>query len=106
MSVFVPFFGVQAATITAASRFAAANNSVVIFYSHNRNPDNSGYHFEFSPPLENYPSGDDVADASRINQLIEQAIRRYPEQYLWMHKRFKTQQAGKAARPYKDKKQK
>ncbi|MEX2131099.1 MAG: lipid A biosynthesis lauroyl acyltransferase, partial [Pseudohongiellaceae bacterium] len=102
LSVFVPFFGVEAATITAASRLAAANNSVVIFYRHYRRPDNAGYLLDFSPPVDNYPSGDDVADAIRINGIIEQAIRKHPEQYLWMHKRFKTQRAGKAARPYKN----
>jgi KDO2-lipid IV(A) lauroyltransferase len=50
--------------------------------------------------LENYPSGDDVADATRINLLIEESIRKQPDQYLWLHKRFKTQAAGKSARPY------
>ncbi len=102
-SVFVPFFGVQAATITATSRFARFNDSPVIFFSHYRHGDNSGYHLDFSPPIENYPSGDDKADAIKINTIIEQAIRKHPEQYLWLHKRFKTQVGGKAARPYPEK---
>lgn len=99
-SVFVPFFGNPAATITATSRFAKANNSAVVFYSHYRNEDNSGYHLDFSPALENYPSGDDEADAITTNKLVEAAIRKQPDQYLWLHKRFKTQAAGKDARPY------
>lgn len=99
-SVFVPFFGVPAATITATSRFAAANDSAVVFFSHYRNADNSGYHLEFSPILEDFPSGDEEADAITINKLMEEAIRKQPDQYLWLHKRFKTQAAGKAARPY------
>lgn len=99
-SVFVPFFGNQAATITATSRFARFNNSAVVFYRHYRNADNSGYHLEFSPELENFPSDNDETDARRINELVEGAIRKLPEQYLWLHKRFKTQAAGKAARPY------
>jgi len=99
-SVFVPFFGVEAATITATARFAGFNDSAVIFFSHYRNADNSGYHLEFSPIVEAYPSGDDNADAIRINKIIEEAIRKCPEQYLWLHKRFKTQAAGKSARPY------
>lgn len=99
-SVFVPFFGQQAATITATSRFARVNNSAVVFYSHYRNEDNSGYHLDFSPPLEAYPSGDDEADAVTINKLVEAAIRKQPDQYLWLHKRFKTQAEGKGARPY------
>ena len=99
-SVFVPFFGQQAATITATARFAAANDSAVVFYSHYRNADNSGYHLQFSAALENYPSGDDEADAITTNKLVEAAIRKQPDQYLWLHKRFKTQAAGKSARPY------
>ncbi|MEZ5490058.1 MAG: LpxL/LpxP family Kdo(2)-lipid IV(A) lauroyl/palmitoleoyl acyltransferase [Gammaproteobacteria bacterium] len=101
-SVFVPFFGVQAATITATTRFARANNSPVIFFSHYRRDDNSGYELEFSPPIENYPSGNEEADAIKINGIIEQAIRKHPDQYLWLHKRFKTQPGGKSARPYPD----
>lgn len=99
-SVFVPFFGNEAATITATSRFARFNNSAVLFYRHFRNADNSGYHLEFSSELENFPSDDEVADARRINTLVEEAIRKQPDQYLWLHKRFKTQAAGAAARPY------
>lgn len=100
ISVFVPFFGVEAATIRATSRLAAANNSVVIFYSHYRDVDNQGYSLDFSAPVEGYPSGDEEADAIRINGIIEAAIRKHPAQYLWMHKRFKTQRAGKSASPY------
>jgi len=99
-SVFVPFFGVEAATITATGRFAGANNSAVVFFSHYRNSDNSGYQLEFSPTIEDYPCGDDITDATKINGIIEKAIRKAPDQYLWMHKRFKTQAAGKIASPY------
>ncbi len=100
-SVFVRFFGVPAATITATSRFASLNGSAVVFFSHYRKADNSGYHLDFSEPLSDYPTGDDAADASRINAIIEAAIRKHPEQYIWLHKRFKTQAAGKAASPYR-----
>jgi len=99
-SVFVPFFGIQAATITATSRFARFNDSAVIFFSHYRNEDNSGYHLYFSPILTNYPTGDPEKDAITINKLVEDAIRKKPDQYLWLHKRFKTQAGGKSARPY------
>ncbi len=100
-SVFVGFFGVKAATITATSRFASFNDSAVIFFSHYRSADNSGYHLDFSLPLENYPTGDEVTDAGRINAVIEEAIREHPEQYLWLHRRFKTQPEGERASPYK-----
>ncbi len=99
-SVFVPFFGVEAATITATSRFASANDSAVLFFAHYRNKDNTGYLLEISPTINDYPSDDEVADATKINDIIEKAIRKAPDQYLWMHKRFKTQAAGKMASPY------
>ncbi len=99
-SVFVPFFGNPAATITATSRFARINNSAVVPFSHYRNEDNSGYHLHFGPMLQNYPTGDDEEDARTINKIVEEAIRKQPDQYLWLHKRFKTQAAGKSARPY------
>lgn len=98
-SVFVKFFGVQAATITATSRFASYNQSAVVFFSHYRNEDDTGYHLHFSEPLSNYPSGNESEDAQRINDIIEAAIRQHPEQYLWLHKRFKTQAQGLS--PYK-----
>ncbi len=100
-SVFVKFFGVPAATITATTRFAGLNKSAVLFFSHYRKSDNSGYHLDFSEVLHDYPSGDEMLDASRINNIIEAAIRKHPEQYIWLHKRFKTQAAGKAASPYR-----
>lgn len=101
-SVFVKFFGVPAATITATTRFASLNDSAVVFFSHYRKEDNSGYHLDFSDALSDYPTGDEEADAARINSIIEAAIRKHPEQYIWLHKRFKTQAAGKSASPYRN----
>ena len=91
---FVPFFGVKAATITATSRYAGANDSPVLFFSHYRRADNSGYHLRISPELENFPSGDERKDATRINRLVEEAVGEQPDQYLWLHRRFKTREAG------------
>lgn len=93
-SVFAPFFGVNAATITATARLAKLSGSVVIPAFQYRLPDAKGYDLIACPPLENFPSGDDVKDATRVNQLIEEAIRRAPEQYLWPHRRFKTRPPG------------
>lgn len=108
-SVFAPFFGVPAATITAAARLARLNDSVVLFMSQHRNlppADTAGtsredaagkrWTLRFSPPITPYPTGDDQADATRLNALLEDEIRRDPAQYLWVHKRFKTQPEGKA----------
>lgn len=98
-SVFAPFFGVPAATVNITSRLAKMNHSPVLFVAHYRNPDNSGYRLEFTPILDNFPSDDDVADATRINKIIEHFIRKQPDQYLWLHRRFKTRPPGEA-RPY------
>lgn len=100
-SVFTPFFGIPAATITAGSRFAAFNDSPVLFFSHYRREDNSGYDIYFSEPLRDYPSGDDEQDGVIINRLVEQAIRKQPDQYLWLHKRFKTSPPGQDRDPYR-----
>ena len=93
-SVFAPFFGVEAATITATARFAALNGSPVVMLSNHRNYAERSWTIEISPPIENYPTGDDQQDAHRINQVIEKEIRKHPEQYLWMHRRFKTRPPG------------
>jgi KDO2-lipid IV(A) lauroyltransferase len=94
VSVFAPFFGVQAASITATARLAKLNDSPIVIFTHYRKPDNNGYILNVSEPLDNFPSGDDVADATRINGLIEEAIRVCPEQYMWTHRRFKTRPPG------------
>ena len=99
-AVFVPFFGQPAATTTATSRFAAHNDSPVLFFSHYRNADNSGYHLKLSPPLPGYPSGDDEKDARQITTIIEDAVRVQPDQYLWLHRRFKTPVPGTDKTPY------
>ena len=89
-SLFVPFFGVKAATTTATVTFSRQKNTVTIMASHKRNEDGSGYTIEMSPSLENFPTGDDEADVIRVNQELEKAILRNPDQYMWLHRRFKT----------------
>ena len=96
-SVFVPFFGQPAATITTASRLAEVNDSSVIIFTHFRT--DTGYELFLSKPLENFPTDDHKADALRINQAVESAINKHPEQYWWLHRRFKTRPEGEK-RPY------
>ena len=96
-AVFVPFFGIPAATITATSRIAKMGKAAVIPCAHYRLP-GGRYQIEFGPPLENFPSGDEEADTARINRTIEHYVRKHPEQYLWVHKRFKHQPAGQPKR--------
>ncbi|HUJ17887.1 MAG TPA: lipid A biosynthesis acyltransferase [Nitrospirota bacterium] len=89
-SVFVPFFGIPAATVTALSRIALATNAVVVPFITRILPNACGYEVRFYPPLENFPTDDPVADATRMNQAIEQWVREMPEQYMWSYRRFKT----------------
>lgn len=91
-SVFVPFFGVTAATITGLSRLAKATGATVLPCYARRERD--GYTLVIEPPLAGFPSDDVQADALRMNQLIERQIRRQPHQYFWMHRRFKSRPPG------------
>jgi Kdo2-lipid IVA lauroyltransferase/acyltransferase len=99
-SVFAPFFGVPAASITATARLARFNDSPVVLMTQFRDLDAGTWELNFHPAIDDFPSGNDLADATRINGLIEQAIRRHPEQYLWVHRRFKTRPPG-APDPYR-----
>jgi Kdo2-lipid IVA lauroyltransferase/acyltransferase len=99
-AVFVPFFGRQAATITAASRFAKFNDSPVFLFRQHRNDKTRQYELEFIPFPDDFPGDNEEINAALINRMIEQTIREYPAQYLWMHKRFKTQPGGKPDSPY------
>jgi KDO2-lipid IV(A) lauroyltransferase len=93
-SIFAPFFGINTATLTATSRFAKLSGCAVVFGNCIPHKNNKGYDLIISPPLDNFPSDDDYADACRINRLIEEAIRENPGNYLWQYKRFKTRPAG------------
>lgn len=94
-SVFAPFMGVPTATVTAPGRFAAMADALVVPYFPRRREDGSGYDVFVLPPLEKFPSGDEVADATTINAFIEVHARQSPDQYLWLHRRFKTRPPGK-----------
>ncbi|MBP7980616.1 MAG: LpxL/LpxP family Kdo(2)-lipid IV(A) lauroyl/palmitoleoyl acyltransferase [Tolumonas sp.] len=97
-SVFVPFLGVSdAATITGTATLARVKNTVVLPCYNIRLPQ-GGYQLIIEPPLQNYPVGDDVADATRSNQVLEQAVRKAPEQYMWLHRRFKSRPNAKKFR--------
>lgn len=93
--VFAPFLGGVAGTLTSTAKMAQiAKASVVPFYPQ-RLANGQGYKLVILPALENFPSGDQVKDATRVNQAIEEMVRKNPEQYAWIHKRFKTQPDGK-----------
>jgi len=96
-NVFVPFMGVQTATISAGSRIAQSSGGAMLPFYPERKKDGSGYIIWIEPPLADFPSGDDVRDATAINASIEKFVRQNPEQYLWVHKRFKTRPPGEPA---------
>ncbi len=93
---FIPFFGVPAATITSLPRIAQMTGAVVVPSITRLLPGAAGYVLTFYPAWENYPTGDDIADTRRMNEFIEQRVREMPEQYFWLHKRFKTRPQGEA----------
>jgi len=93
-AVFVPFFGTPAATVTAFSRIAVMTKAVVIPCYNRILPWGRGFEVRFEAPLAGYPGEDPVTDARRMNEEIENVVRRYPEQYLWSYRRFKTRPAG------------
>ena len=96
-SAFVPFFGVPASTITATTRIANISGAPVIPLLAQRLPDDAGYGITLQAPLEDFPGTDEVCDAVRILGIIEDHIRQIPEQYLWVHRRFKTRPPGEKA---------
>ena len=96
-SVFAPFFGVQAATVTGTSRLARIGNARVVPMTMTRLPGAEGYVMKIHAPLKDFPVNDDQADATRVNRFIEEQVRKHPEQYMWLHRRFKTRPEGEAS---------
>jgi len=89
-SVFVPFFGKTAATVTATTKMVRFNNSPILALYQRRKEDDSGYIVEIAE-VEGFPSGNELEDAEIMNKAIEAGVRKAPTQYMWVHKRFKTQ---------------
>jgi len=91
-SLFAPFFGVPTLTINATGRLAEMGRAKVVPYF----PQRIGrrYRVTFLPALEQFPSGDELADTTRVNQVLEEGIRLAPAQYFWVHRRFKKQPKG------------
>ncbi len=98
-SIFVPFFGVQAATIPGLSRLARLAGAVVVPCVTRLLPGGEGYAVSVGEPWPDFPSADVEADTRRMNAWIEAAVRSMPEQYYWVHRRFKTRPPGES-RPY------
>lgn len=96
-SVFVPFFGVPACTLTAVSRLAKLGRARVVPFVTEVLPDYKGYKLSIFEPLADFPSESDAIDARRMNAFLEEQVVRFPEQYYWVHRRFKHRPAGMPA---------
>ena len=93
-SAFVPFFGIDAATLTAPARIAAAAGAKIIPVVATTLPNYQGWKVAFYPAWENYPGEDLIAATRTMNAFIEQRVLETPAEYFWTHKRFKTRPAG------------
>lgn len=93
-AIFVPFFGNPAATVTSLSRLAAACDAKVIPCVNRMLEGGTGYEVKLYPPWDNFPSDDIEADTRRMNAFIEDRVLEMPEQYYWVHRRFKTRPEG------------
>jgi KDO2-lipid IV(A) lauroyltransferase len=93
-SVFAPFFNVPVASLTSVSRMVRLSNAAIVPISFYRRDNEAMYDVVLQPEVENFPTDDPVADATRLNKIVEDAIRAKPEQYVWQYKRFKTRPPG------------
>ena len=95
-TLFVPFFGVAAATVPGLSRISRVAGARVLPCVTQLLPHGQGYLLRIDAPWDNFPTQDPFADTRRMNEYIERRVLEMPEQYFWMHKRFKTRPAGEA----------
>ena len=98
-SALIPFFGEPAMTSTGLSELVRLGNAAVVPLLPTRLPDGRGYRLDILPALENFPGSSPDEDARRVNAILEAHIRKVPEQYYWLHRRFKGRPAG-FADPY------
>jgi len=93
-AVFTRFFGIPCSTTTATSKLAQRSGASVVPFSTQRLEPDNHYQLTIHPPLEQFPSKDSVSDTQQIMDLFESEVRKAPEQYLWIHRRFKRQPEG------------
>lgn len=95
--IFVPFFHEEAATFSVLGKFAEMTNAVVIPCRTRILPWGAGYEVTLQPPMQDYPIGDERVDTALMNEAVADLIRPHPEQYFWVHKRFKTRPPAQRA---------
>ena len=93
-SVFAPFFGIEAATVKAPSQLASAGRAEIIPWTTRRDHESHRYIIDIHPPITQNMNIGEYEDAVTINNFVEEQVRKNPEQYLWVHRRFKTRPEG------------
>lgn len=93
-SVFVPFFGIETATLEATHKLIALTDCAVVPMFPSFEPSERRYVMRLQPAMQQIPTGDTYADLARLNAEMETHVRRVPEQYWWIHRRFKTRPEG------------
>jgi len=96
-TVFVPFFGIQTATITATTKLAKMTGAAVVPFTQRRLDDDDSYQLTLYPQFEPFPSESEVDDAAQINHFLEDYLKQYPVDYMWLHQRFRNRPKGEKA---------
>ncbi len=94
VSEFVPYFGIETATLSMTPKLLKMAKVPALALMYYRLPDFSGYVLDFREVIQGIPSGDNLADLTVLNQYIEACVREKPEEYWWVHRRFKTRPKG------------
>ena len=89
-SIFVPFFGIQASTITSTTKFAKLTGATVIPFTQKRTNGGESFELTLHPAFENFPGKNEYEDALQINQFLENYLKQNPEDYMWLHQRFRN----------------
>ncbi len=101
-SVFAPFFDIHTATLTTITDIARLSGAAIVPMHYFRCDHDMSYEIHFLPPLENFPIGNKLYDATKLNNILEEMIKKKPEQYVWQYKRFKTRPKGEKRFYYSD----
>ena len=94
---FVPFFGIQTATITATTKLVKMTGAAVVPFTQRRLAEDDSYNLTLYPAFEGFPGESEEHDAARINQFLEDYLREYPVDYMWLHQRFRNRPKGEPA---------
>jgi len=92
--VFVPFFGIDTATITSTTKLCKLTGAAVVPFTQKRNEQADSYELELYPAFENFPGESETSDAERINRFLESYLRQNPADYMWLHQRFRNRPQG------------